>query len=107
MAGLSMWFLGGFRISLDGEPVAALAYDKVRALLAYLALERERPHRREALAGLLWPDLSEHRARRNLSQVLYVLHASFEAAGRPYLLVTPQTVRFDPDSPARPETPYP
>ena len=106
MAGLSMWFLGGFRASLDGEPIAA-KYDKVRALLAYLVLESERPHRREALAGLLWPDLSEHRARRNLSHGLYVLHVAFEAAGRPYLLVTPQTVRFDPDSPTRPETPCP
>jgi DNA-binding SARP family transcriptional activator len=50
-----MRFLGVFAVQLDGQPVAELDYDKVRALLAYLALEPDRPHRREALAGLLWP----------------------------------------------------
>jgi predicted ATPase/DNA-binding SARP family transcriptional activator len=95
MACLSMWFLGEFRVCLDGEPVAALQYDKVRAALAYLAVESGRPHRREVLAGLLWPELSEQRARRNLSQVLYVLHSALDAAGPPCLLVTSQTVQFD------------
>ncbi|MBN1137863.1 MAG: tetratricopeptide repeat protein [Anaerolineae bacterium] len=96
MAGLSMWFLGGFRVSLDGGPGINLKYDKVRALLAYLALESERPHRREALAGLLWPELSERRARRNLSQVLYVLRSALEGTEQPCLQVTPQAVQFDP-----------
>jgi predicted ATPase/DNA-binding SARP family transcriptional activator len=96
MACLSMWFLGGFRVCLDGEPVAALRYDKVRAALAYLAVESGCPHRREVVAGLLWPELSEQRARRNLSQVLYVLHSALDAAEPPCLLVTSQTVQFDP-----------
>jgi predicted ATPase/DNA-binding SARP family transcriptional activator len=95
MSSLSMWFLGGFRVCLDGEVVAALQYDKVRAALAYLALESERPHRREVLAGLLWPELSERRARRNLSQVLYVLHTALDGTGSPCLLITSQTVQFD------------
>jgi tetratricopeptide (TPR) repeat protein len=62
MPRLSMWFLGGHRVSLDQEPSRELEYDKVRALLAYLAIEAGRPHRREALAGLLWPDLPERQA---------------------------------------------
>ncbi|MGD8794850.1 MAG: hypothetical protein PVF47_20035, partial [Anaerolineae bacterium] len=44
--------------------------DKVRALLAYLAVEANRPHRREKLAGLLWPDWTERAARTNLRRVL-------------------------------------
>ncbi|MBN1139799.1 MAG: AAA family ATPase [Anaerolineae bacterium] len=96
MARLSMWFLGGFRVCLDGGPETELRYNKVRALLAYLALESQRPHRREALAGLLWPELSERRARNNLSQALYVLRSALEGTGRPCLLVTAQAVQFDP-----------
>ena len=55
---------------LDGEPVTVFESDKVRALLAYLAVESDRPHRRETLAGLLWPERSERSARHNLSQAL-------------------------------------
>ena len=53
---LSVRTLGPFQVLLDGEPVTGFDSDKVRALLAYLALEADRPHRREKLAGLLWPD---------------------------------------------------
>ena len=47
---------GGLSVELAGQPVGAFESDKVRALLAYLAAESERPHRRECLAGLFWPD---------------------------------------------------
>ena len=40
----------------DGAPITAFESDKVRALLAYLAVESGRPQRREMLAGLLWPE---------------------------------------------------
>jgi DNA-binding SARP family transcriptional activator/predicted ATPase len=100
MPHLSMWFLGGYRVSLDGEPVRGIEYDKVRALLACLALEADRPHRREALAGLLWPGLPERRARRNLSQALFSLRSALSPAGHtqadpPHLIVTPQSIQFD------------
>ena len=44
----------GIHVQIDGQPIT-LAYDKVRALLAYLLLENRQPHRLETLAGLLWP----------------------------------------------------
>ena len=56
-----------------GQPVSGFEYDKVRALLAYLAVESDRPHRRETLAGLLWHEKSERDARHDLSQALYDL----------------------------------
>jgi DNA-binding SARP family transcriptional activator len=104
MAHLSLWLLGAFRVALDGKPVPSLQYDKVRALLAYLALESDRPHRRETLAGLLWPELPEHRARRNLSQALFTLRSALSIADGPgatasFLAATPHTIQLvDPAS---------
>jgi DNA-binding SARP family transcriptional activator len=43
---------------------------KVRALLAHLAVKADRPHRRETLAGLLWPDYPERSARASLRNAL-------------------------------------
>ena len=56
MARLSLVFLGTFQASLDEKPITEFEADKVRALLAYLAVEADRSHRRDALTGLLWPD---------------------------------------------------
>jgi len=49
---------------------------KVRALLAYLALERpHRLHARDTLRALFWPELDEEHARSNLRRALFVLRA--------------------------------
>ena len=56
MTKLVVNLLGGFRVELDGEAVYDFETDKARALLAYLVVEANRPHRREALASLLWPE---------------------------------------------------
>jgi DNA-binding SARP family transcriptional activator len=100
MAWLSLCLLGTFRVDLAGEPVTAFGYDKVRALLAYLAVEADRPHRREALAGLLWPEQPERSARQNLSQALFKLRGAIgdHQASPPFLNITPQTLQFDPSS---------
>ena len=70
MALLSIQVLGPFQVKLSEEPLTSFATDKVRALLAYLALSPDRPHRREALAGLLWPEFPERSARSNLRNAL-------------------------------------
>ena len=44
---------------------------KVLALLAYLILETDTADSREKLAGLLWGDRPEARARQSLRQALY------------------------------------
>jgi DNA-binding SARP family transcriptional activator len=101
MAQLSLSFLGAFEVSLAGQPVTAFETDKVRALLAYLAVEAERPHRREALAGLLWPEQPEAKARHSLSQALFSLRqaiADRRAMPPPFLIVTRQALQFNPTS---------
>jgi DNA-binding SARP family transcriptional activator len=97
MARLSLSLLGPFQATLDGEPITRFESDKVRALLAYLAVEADRPHRREALVGLLWPDWPEATARRNLSHALANLRRAIgdDQAVPPFLLITPQTIQFD------------
>lgn len=91
----------------------------MRALLAYLVVEADRPHRREALAALLWPDQTENAARQSLRQALYILRQTLGGGSkgssaevplieakdggktgdnREPLLITRQTVQLNPDS---------
>jgi len=97
MVHLSLSLLGPFQVMLGGEPVTGFATDKVRALLAYLAVEAEHPHRREALAGLLWPDWPEDSARNSLRQALFQLRQALgdRDANAPFLLVDRKTVQFN------------
>src|SRR3954467_15348607 len=66
-------FFGPFRVTRDDKTVLGFESDKMRALLAYLIVEADRPHPREALAALLWPDQTDTAARQSLRQALYVL----------------------------------
>jgi DNA-binding SARP family transcriptional activator/predicted ATPase len=96
MVRLSLSLLGAFQATLDGEPVTGFGSAKVRALLAYLATESDRPHRRETLAALFWPEQPERVARSNLRHDLSNLRKAIgdRDADPPYLLVTRETVQF-------------
>jgi TolB-like protein/Flp pilus assembly protein TadD len=59
----------------DGES-AELRNKKARALLAYLAVEHGRSHARERLAGMLWGETGDERARHNLRQSLSAIRRS-------------------------------
>ncbi len=100
MACLNIALLGTFQATLDGEPITTFESDKVRALLAYLLVEADRPHRRESLIGLLWPDWPERSARGNLSQALYNLRSAIgdREADPPFLTITQQAIQFNRDS---------
>jgi DNA-binding SARP family transcriptional activator/predicted ATPase len=100
VARLSIRLLGPFRVALDGEPTTGFESDKVRALLAYLAVTADRSHRREALAGLLWPEYPERSARASLRNALANLRTVLRdhSASPPFLQVTPQTIQFNRDS---------
>ena len=91
--------LGSFELVIGGTTVPHFPTDKVRALLAYLAVEPERLHRREYLAGLLWPDVPQESALKNLRQSLYRLRQTLdhtvEGATDRILRITQQTIGFD------------
>ena len=97
MTGISIRLFGGFAVTLDGEPVTGFDSNKVRALLAYLAVEADRAHRRESLATLLWPGYPERSARTNLRNALSNLRTAIgdREAEPPYLLTTRETVQFN------------
>ena len=106
MTRLTIRLLGPFHVTLDGEPITNFESNKVRALLACLAMEPHHPHSRETLAGLLWPDHPERTARHNLRQALSNLRQAIgdrAASGDrdvdpPFLCITRGTVQLNPDS---------
>lgn len=101
-------FLGPFQTTLNGKPVHSFESDKARALLAYLVIRSDHPHRRDALAALFWPDQEQEAALKNLRQTLYRLRQALgEGDGKgsdagvenvPWLLVTSQTAQFNPEA---------
>lgn len=105
MARLEMFFLGSFQVVLDGEPITDFESHKDRALLAYLAVERERPHMREKLADLLWPQQDGQAGRSNLRHSLSKLRLLLGDRGEPperrFLRVTRQAIQFNQQSDSR------
>ena len=103
MGYLALSLLGPVEVCLDGEPATGFRYDKVRALLFYLAVESECAHSREELIGLLWPDLPEEAARTNLRQALASLRGVIgdRSADPPYLLISRETVQWNEATNAR------
>ncbi|MGB5057617.1 MAG: protein kinase [Candidatus Promineifilaceae bacterium] len=97
MAVLAIHLFGSFQAALAGEPLTAFESDKVQALLAYLAVEAERPFTREHLAELFWPERPEGAARSNLRHALAVLRRAIHdrEADPPYLLITRQSIQFN------------
>jgi len=92
--------MGSFQVTLDGQPVKVFKSNRVRALLAYLAVEADRPHRRETLAGLLWPDWPDRDALSNLRYSLSDLRRAIgdREADPPFLLIMRDSLQFNPDS---------
>jgi predicted ATPase/DNA-binding SARP family transcriptional activator len=97
MPRLSLSLLGPFQATLDGAPLTSFESNKVRALLAYLAVEADQPHARDVLAALLWPHRSSRDALSNLRYALYDLRNVLgdRQAGSPFLSVTRQTLQFN------------
>ncbi len=86
MSTIEIRLLGGFDARLDGDPISGFESQKVRALLAFLVLNREQGVSRERLASLLWGEKAEESARRNLRQAIHNLRATFARAGGDGLL---------------------
>jgi DNA-binding SARP family transcriptional activator len=114
VAHLSIALLGPFQATLGGQPITTFRSDRVRALLAYLAVEAARPHARDTLAALLWPDWPQEYARSSLRSALANLRQAIgdaepssarsraslgdADADPPFLLITRETIQFNRES---------
>ena len=74
---LEIRLLGKFDLRQAGNSIA-LSSRPAQSLLAYLVLTAGTPHRREKLAGLLWPDSLEETARDNLRHALWRVRKAVE-----------------------------
>jgi DNA-binding SARP family transcriptional activator len=97
---LEIRLLGSLQVTLDGLPIHVFRADKTRALLVYLVVEHHHAHRREGLAGMLWPEMPEESAHGNLRQALFRLRRAIHdnETDLSYLLVTAKDIQFNPKS---------
>src|SRR5690242_3799114 len=94
---LQIRLLGQFDVRLDGKRVL-IPSRPAQSLLAYLALTAGTPHRREKLAGILWPDFPDDNARKNLRHELWRIRKSISTQQRTpvdYLLPEEFTIAFN------------
>jgi predicted ATPase/DNA-binding SARP family transcriptional activator len=75
---LTLHLLGPFHAQDRDQPLTTFATDKVRALLVYLAMEADIPHRRESLATLFYPDANDRLATDNLRKTLHRLRTALD-----------------------------
>ena len=79
--GLSLRTFGAFEVRDSSEFELSLPTRKTRALLAYLAVNADRPQPRERLMALLWSDRGEQQARQSLNQALKSIRRLSEKEG--------------------------
>src|SRR5215208_5019539 len=91
MAQLKLLVFGPPRLERDGTPLE-LNLRKALALLIYLAVSG-RPHSRDALAAMLWPESDQREARTRLRRMLYRLG---QALGDAVLEAGPDAIRLHP-----------
>lgn len=92
--------LGQFSVQLTDRPID-IPSRPAQTLFAYLILNPGTTHRRERLAGLLWPDANESNARSNLRHTLWRIRKALgdEGGTVEYFVGDDLAVSFNPDSP--------
>ena len=100
MACLTLRLLGTPRLTRNNDSLDGVFFEKVEALLCYLAVESSRPHRREVLAELFWPNLPDAHARSNLRYALFKLREGLcdKQNTEPHLQVSRTSIRFNVNS---------
>ena len=92
---LEIRLLGGFDVRLDGTNIT-IPSRPAQSLFAYLILNPKTAHRREKLAGLLWPDSADVSARDYLRHALWRIRKSFPAKAKVDILIADDlTIAFD------------
>jgi len=97
---LEIRLLGQFDLRLAGAPLD-LPSRPAQSLLAYLVLNPGLVHRREKLAGLLWPEATDANARGYLRKALWQIRKTLppgETPGSDYWLVDEIAIGFNAQS---------
>jgi TolB-like protein/DNA-binding SARP family transcriptional activator len=81
----SLKVLGKFAICCDAGSELSLPLKKARALLGYLAVNADKPQRRDRLMTLLWSDRGISQARHSLNQALFAIRKIAEGSGGRFL----------------------
>jgi len=87
---LKLSFLGGLKIETGDVTLTGLKSKKGQALLAYLAVS-QKMCTRSFLAGLLWINMPENKARANLRKTLSRMRPFLGS----YIISTPEMLEFD------------
>jgi WD40 repeat protein/DNA-binding SARP family transcriptional activator len=102
---LNLRFLGTFHITFSDGREPQIGTAKGKALLAFLATENDRPHLREQLAAMFWPETDQKASLQSLRQALYALKRQLQTTSTsapdeesPFLTITRQDVAFNFDS---------
>lgn len=95
MEPLHIYLFGGFLLERGHVTLPPIASRTGRSLFAYLVTHRDRPHQRDHLAGVFWPELPESRARRRLSHTLWQIQDVVNTEKTSYLDVTTDTLAFN------------
>lgn len=100
MLRLRIRLLGPFQAEMDGELLLNFRSAKVRALLAYLAIETKKTFTREYLADLFWPDFPESKARSNLRNAIWNLRQEIGEyqPGIPFITSKNSKIQFNPQT---------
>ena len=84
----------------NGQVLSGFPQQQASLLLCYLLLNPH-SHHRERLAAVFWGDQPVHASRKHLSQTLWRLRHTFQAANIPdavYLRITKERINFNTDS---------
>jgi DNA-binding SARP family transcriptional activator len=93
---------GRFHVQFGGQVLTGINAYRAQDLFCYLLLCRARPQPREALAGLLWSEVSTAQSRKYLRKALWhlqtVLDSQAGSLGYPVLLVDSDWVEINPQA---------
>lgn len=100
MEQLTIRLFSTFQLLRGQKAVDDFESNKVRALFAYLIVEKEHRHQRRKLGAMLWPGIPESNALASLRYALSNLRKVIgdQKADPPFLSITSQTIQFNAQS---------